>query len=74
MDFMKLMSVPKDHRGSHNNFMKIFSKKYTLYGVHIFLNFGYHLNRLAFNDMKKHFYISENISRLKRITFKVPIL
>ena len=28
-------------------FMKIFLKNYTLYGVYIFSNFGFHLNRLA---------------------------
>ena len=35
-DFMKILSVSQDHCGSHNNFLKIFSKNYTLYGVYIF--------------------------------------
>jgi len=44
--------------------MKFFSKSYTLYGVYIFLNFGFRLNRLAFNDTKNiHFYISEVVQR-----------
>ena len=58
-DFLKMLSVPQDHCGSHNNFMKFFSKNYTLYGVYIFSNFGFRLNRLALNDTKTHFYISE---------------
>ena len=57
-DFLKILSVPQDHCGSHNNFLKIFSKNYTLYGVYIFLNFGICLNPLAFNDTKTHFYKS----------------
>ena len=32
-DFLKILSVPQDHCGSHNNFMKFFSKNYTLYGA-----------------------------------------
>ena len=35
-DFMKILSVPYDHCGSHNNFLKFFSKNYTHYGVYIF--------------------------------------
>ena len=58
-DFMKIMSVPQDHCRSHNYFFKIFSKNYTLYGVYIFSNFGFCLNRLALKDTKTHFYISE---------------
>ena len=54
---MKIMSVPQDHYGSHNNFLKIFSKNYTLYGVYLFLNFGIRLNRFTFNDTKTHFYV-----------------
>ena len=50
--FMKILSVPQDHCGSHNNFLKIFSKNYTLYGVYIFLNFDIRLTRLMFNDTK----------------------
>ena len=52
---MKVLSVPQDRCGSHNNFMKFFSKNYTLYGDYIFLNFGFRLNRLAFNDTKNIF-------------------
>ena len=62
-DFLKILSVPQDHCGSHNNLMKFFSKNYTLYGVYIFSNFGFRLNRLAFNDTKIHFYISEVVQR-----------
>ena len=62
-DFMKIMSVPQDHYGSHDNFLKIFSKNYTLYGVYIFLNFGFRLNRFAFKDTKTHFYISQVVQR-----------
>ena len=58
-DFMKVFSVPQDHCGKHNNFIKFFSKNYTLYGVYISLNFGFRLYRLTFNDTKTHFYISE---------------
>ena len=56
-DFMKILSVPQDHCGSHNNFMKFFSKNNTHYGVYIFSNFDFRLNRLALNDTKTHFYI-----------------
>ena len=66
---MRVLSVPQDHCGTHNNFMKIFSKNYTLYGVYIFPNFGFRLNRLAFHDTKTHFYISKVVLRLKRFTF-----
>ena len=62
-DFIKVLSVPQDRCGSHNNLMKFFSKNYTLYGVYIFSNFGFRLNRLAFNDTKIHFYISEVVQR-----------
>ena len=47
-DLMKILSVPQDHCGSQNNFMKIFSRNYTLNGVNISINFGFCLNRLAF--------------------------
>ena len=62
-DFMKILSGPQDHCGSHNYFLKNFSKKYTLYGVYTFLNFGIRLNRLAFNDTKTHFYMSEVVQK-----------
>ena len=58
-DFLKMLSERQDHCGSHNNFMNIFSKNYTLYGFYIFSNFGFHPNRLALIDTKTHFYISE---------------
>ena len=54
-DFMRVLSVPQDHCRTHNNFMKIFSKNYTFYGVYIFSNFGFRLNRFAFNDTKTFF-------------------
>ena len=60
---MKILSVPQGHCGSHNHFMKLFSKNYTLNGVYISLNFGFRLNRLMFNDTKTHFYISEVVQR-----------
>ena len=44
------------------------------HGVYIFSNFGFRLNRLAFNDTKTHFYISKVALRFKKITFEVPIL
>ena len=56
---MKILSVPQDHWGSHNNFMKFFSKNFTLYCVYILINFGFRLNRVAFNDTKTHFHKSE---------------
>ena len=62
-DFLKILSVPQDHCGRHNNFIKILSKNYTLYGVYIFLNFGFRVNRFAFNDTKTFFYISEVVKR-----------
>ena len=68
-DFLKILSVPQDHCGSHNNLMKFFSKNYTLYGVYIFSNFGFRLNRLAFNDTKKTFLYIRSCSKIKRITF-----
>ena len=71
---MRVLSVPQDHCGTHNNFMKIFSKKYTLYGVYILSNFCFRLNRLTSNDTKTHFYTSKVVLRLKKITFKVSIL
>ena len=52
---MKIMSVPRDHCESHNNSLKIFSKNYTLYGVHIFYNSDIRLNLRTFNDTKTHF-------------------
>ena len=58
-NFMKILSVPQDHCGSHNNFSKI----YTLYGVYIILNFGIRLNRHTFYDKKTHLYISEVVQR-----------
>ena len=42
-----------------NFFEKLYSIIYTLYGVHISINFGFRLNRLAFNATKAHFHISE---------------
>ena len=71
---MRVLSVPQDHYGIHNNFMRIFSKNYTLYGVYIFSNIGFRLNRLAFTDTKTHFYISKVALRFTKITFEVPIL
>ena len=62
-DFMKILSLPQDHYGSHNNFLKIFSKNYTLYGVYIFLNFGIRLNHLSFYDTKTQLYVSEIVQR-----------
>ena len=53
----------------NDNFIKIFSKNYTLYGVYILPNFGFRLTRLAFNDTKTLFFISKVVLRLKRITF-----
>ena len=60
-NFLKRLSVPQDHCGSHDNFMKFFSENYTLYGVYIFSDFGFRLNRLALNDPYSHFYISEGV-------------
>ena len=62
---MKRLSVPQDHCRSHNNFMKFFSKNYTLYGVYMFMNSGFRLklNRLADNDTETLFYISEVVQR-----------
>ena len=62
-DFMKILPVPQDHCASHNNFLKIFSKNYTLYGVYIFLNFGIRLNHLSFYDTKTQLYVSEVVQR-----------
>ena len=31
-DFLKILSVPQDHCGRHNNFFFNFSENYTLYG------------------------------------------
>ena len=62
-DFKKIISAPQDHFESHNNFMKFFSKNYTLYGVYMFSNFGFRLNRLAFNDTKIYFCTSEVVQR-----------
>ena len=62
-DFIKILSVPQDHCRSHNNFMKFFSKNYTLYGVYISLYFGFRLNRLASHVKKTYFYISEVVQR-----------
>ena len=62
-DFMKIMSVPQDHYGRHNNFLEIFSINYTLYGVYIFLNFDIRLDRLTFYDTKTHLYVSEVVPR-----------
>ena len=70
---MRVLSVPQDRCGTHYNYMKFFSKNYTLYGVYIFPNFGFRLNRFAFNDTKTRFYISNVVLRLKRITFQVRI-
>ena len=68
-DLMRVLSVTQDHCGTHYNFMKNFSKNYTLYGVYIFPNFGFSLNRLTLNDTKIHFYKSKVVLRLERITF-----
>ena len=68
-DFMRVLSVPQDHCGTHDNYMQIFSKNYTISGVYIFPNFGFCLTRLVFNDTKTLFYISRVVLRLKRITF-----
>ena len=65
---MKILSVPQDHCGVQNNLMKFFSKNYTLYGVYIFLNFGFLLNRLAFNDTKTLF-IYQKLSKDKNNYF-----
>ena len=35
MDFMKILSVPQDYCGIHNNFRKIFLINYTLQGLYI---------------------------------------
>ena len=35
------------------------------------LNFGFCLNRLAFNETKTHFYISEVIQRSKELLFRL---
>ena len=40
-DFMTVLSVRQDHCGSHNNFIKKFSKNYTFYGVYISLFIGF---------------------------------
>ena len=71
---MRVLSVLKGRCGTRNNLMKILSKNYTLYGVYIFSKIGFRLNRLAFNDTKTHFYISEVVQRQKRSTLYVPIL
>ena len=63
---MRVLSVPQDHCGSHNDFIKIFSKNYTLYCVYIFPNFGIRLTRLALNGTKTLFYISKGVLRLKK--------
>ena len=68
---MKILSEPQDHCRSHNNFMKFFSKNYTLYGVYIFINFGFRLNGLAFNDTKTHFYKSAVVQRYKELLNEV---
>ena len=60
---MKILSVPQDHCGSHNNFMNFFLKNYTLYCVYIFENFGFRLNPFAFNDSKTHFHKSEVVQK-----------
>ena len=60
---MRVLSVPQDRCGTHYNYMKFFSKNYTLYGVYIFLNFDIRLNRLTFYDTKTHFYISKVVQK-----------
>ena len=64
-DFLKILSSSQDHCWSHNNFIEKFSKNYTLYGVNISLNFGFRLNRFAFNDTKTHF-LSPNFMNLSQ--------
>ena len=54
-----MLSEPQDQCGSHNNFMKFLPKNYTLYGVYIFSNFGFRLNRLTLDDTKTRFHITE---------------
>ena len=63
---MRVLLVPQDHCGTHNYFINFFSKNYTLYGVYIFINFGFRLNRLAFNDTKTHFYIYQKLFKDKK--------
>ena len=62
-DFMKILSLQQDHCGSQNNFLKIFSKNYTLYGIYIFLNFGIRLSNLSFYGTKIQLYVSEVVQR-----------
>ena len=58
-DFMRVLSVPQDHCGTHNNFMKIFSKNYTLYGVYIFSNFGVPI--VLHLTTQKHIFIYQKL-------------
>ena len=67
---MKILSVPQDHCGSHNNFLKIFSKNYTLYGVYIFLNFGIHLNRLRVKNFCSGVDIRDKFTGIPRSRYR----
>ena len=53
-----------------NNFMKFFSKKYTLYGVYISSNIDFRLNLLAFNETKTYSYKSEVVQTWKEFLFR----
>ena len=58
-----IFQLQQDHCGWHNY---LFSKNYTLYGVYISLNFGFRLNRLAFNDAKTLFFIYQKLFKDKK--------
>ena len=67
---MKILSVPRDHYGSHNNLMKLFSKNFTLYGVYISIYFGFRLNRqVRFRTKKNKFIDIRNCSKIKKNYF-----
>ena len=66
---MKILSVPLDHCGTHNNFLKKFSKNYTLYGVYIYSNFDIRLNRLT---TRKHIFINQKLFKDKKNYFCGP--
>ena len=64
---MKILSVPRDHYGSHNNLMKLFSKNFTLYGVYISIYFGFRLNRqVRFRTKKKQIYRYKKLFKNKK--------
>ena len=52
MDFMKILSVPQDHCWSHNNFMTISLKNYTLYGVFMVITFRFQSNKFVGKSSK----------------------